>query len=71
MPRKRLQNPKKHLAVDPITAAELLEVSPSSVYRWLQQGRLPGYRVGVSWRIRVKDVADVLEIREEEVLAML
>lgn len=71
MPRKRFQNPKRWLVVDAITAAELLGVSPSTMHRWLQEGQFPGYRVGVYWRVRVKDIADALGLTQKEVLDML
>jgi excisionase family DNA binding protein len=30
--------------------AEYLRVHPSTIYRLLRQGRLPGFRVGSDWR---------------------
>lgn len=35
----------------PDEAAELLGLPRSEVLRWLENGRLPGLRVGKSWRI--------------------
>lgn len=35
--------------------ASELNVSPMSVYRWLNEGTLPGYKFGRSWRIEVDD----------------
>jgi excisionase family DNA binding protein len=32
--------------------AEYLRVHPTTVYRLLRQGRLPGFRVGGNWRFR-------------------
>ncbi|HJU29670.1 MAG TPA: helix-turn-helix domain-containing protein [Candidatus Binataceae bacterium] len=32
--------------------AEYLRVHPTTIYRLLRQGRLPGFRVGDNWRFR-------------------
>lgn len=32
--------------------AEYLRVHPTTIYRLLRQGRLPGFRVGGNWRFR-------------------
>jgi excisionase family DNA binding protein len=41
------------LAVKISTAARMVEVSPSTIAAWLRAGRLPGRKVGRSWRVRV------------------
>ncbi|MCC7352109.1 MAG: helix-turn-helix domain-containing protein [Anaerolineae bacterium] len=42
-------------------AAEMLEVSPSTVWRWIEAGRLPAQRVGPkNIRIRKEDLAAVI-----------
>jgi excisionase family DNA binding protein len=71
MARKRLANSRRLLVVDPGVAAELLGISPSTMYRWLQNGEFPGMRVGVYWRIRVKDIADAVGLTQAEILDML
>ncbi len=71
MPRKRFRNPKRWLVVDVIDAADLLGISPATMYRWLQEGQFPGYRVGVYWRVRIRDIADTLGLTQTEVLGML
>lgn len=51
-------------------AAELLDVSPSTVWRWIQAGKLPAYRVGGrALRIRKPDLECVrVEVKPREVL---
>lgn len=44
-------------------AAELLRLCPSTIYRLLRRGLLPGHRFGVSWRLN-KD--ELLEWRRED-----
>ena len=41
---------KELLGVDDVS--EYLGVGPVTVYRWCREGRLPGLKVGKSWRIR-------------------
>jgi excisionase family DNA binding protein len=42
-------------------AAARLQVSPSTIWRWIAQGRLPAYRVGPKTiRIRTQDLAAVI-----------
>jgi excisionase family DNA binding protein len=47
------------LTIPLVTAEEVaavLKVSPKSVYRWAQQGRLPAFREGRLIRFRESDV---------------
>jgi len=36
--------------------ADYLQVHPSTVYRLLKRGSLPGFRVGSDWRFRKEDM---------------
>ena len=49
------------LAVKIPTAAKLIETSPSTVAAWLREGRLPGIKVGRSWRVRVSDLKALVD----------
>lgn len=42
--------------------AELLRVTPSTVIRWVESGKLPGIRAGAGahWRFRRADVEQLL-----------
>jgi len=42
-------------------AARYLKVCRKTLYRWLQTGRLKGYRVGRQWRLRKVDLDQWLE----------
>ncbi|MHB8131633.1 MAG: helix-turn-helix domain-containing protein, partial [Mobilitalea sp.] len=37
--------------------AEFLRTTPTTIYRWLRSGKLPGVKLGKEWRIR-KEVLD-------------
>ena len=50
------------LCVDEV--ASYLGVGPITVYRWCRQGRLPGLKVGKSWRIRRGALDDFLRRSE-------
>lgn len=41
--------------------ADLLKVSYLTVFRWIQAGKLPAYKVGKRYRIEVKDLNNFLE----------
>lgn len=52
-------------------AADVLEVSPATVWRWIEAERLPAYRVGPRRiRIRKQDVERVIGPARREVMAM-
>lgn len=42
-------------------AAELLRVHKLTIYRWIQMGKLPAFKVGAQYRIRRKDLEQVLK----------
>ncbi len=41
-------------------AADTLACEPSSIRKWLSQGRLPRVKVGRLTRLRARDIADVV-----------
>lgn len=47
-------------------AAELLQASEETVRDWLRRGRIPGRRVGRSWRISEEALLDWLGANGEE-----
>ena len=50
------------LSVDDV--AGYLEVSKATIYHWCRQGRLPGLKIGKSWRIRRAALEDFLSHSE-------
>ena len=36
--------------------AELLRVDEKTIYRLVQQGKLPGFKVAGSWRFQIQDI---------------
>ncbi|HJU29514.1 MAG TPA: helix-turn-helix domain-containing protein, partial [Candidatus Binataceae bacterium] len=45
-----VSQPEDFFTIDEL--AEYLRVHPTTIYRLLRQGRLPGFRVGGNWRFR-------------------
>lgn len=45
-------------------AAQLLQLDPSRVYRLIRQGRLPGYRIGRTVRIRTAALKAFMQAQE-------
>jgi excisionase family DNA binding protein len=41
----------------PRAVAELADVSPRTVVRWIHEGKLKGVKVGRVWRVRARDWA--------------
>jgi excisionase family DNA binding protein len=49
------------LAVRVETAAKMFDTSPTTIALWLRTGRLSGFKVGRSWRVRVSDLQALLD----------
>jgi len=45
----------------PEEVADLLGFKTRTIKEWLRSGKLPGIKVGVTWRVRQKDLAEFLE----------
>lgn len=41
--------------------AKLLGVSRPTVYTWLRDGVIPGYKIGAAWRILRDELRDTIE----------
>lgn len=41
--------------------AKYLKVTPTTIYRMLEDGRLTGFKIGASWRIRESDITAYIE----------
>ncbi len=45
--------------------ADRLKVTYRTVYRWVQENRLPAYQIGAgSWRVRKEDLEEFLQDRK-------
>jgi len=47
--------------------AEKLQVNTETVYRWLRDGKLTGYRANRLWRVSEQDLEAFLKQRQEPV----
>lgn len=60
MPRKKVEKPSKEVVGQELlsldAAAEALQVSRSTLTRWLSEGRVKGFKVGRQWRFRRTDL---------------
>ena len=45
--------------------AKFLAVSPETVARWCQSGRLPGFKIGGQWRVRLSDLQKLIKLKVE------
>lgn len=45
-------------------AARILGVTPSTLRRWIREGRIESRRVGKKWRVRRSDLGKVVQVRE-------
>ncbi len=48
-------------AVDRKTAAKILDVSDKTIERMIDRGQIPGFRVGVQWRIMIRDLENYIQ----------
>jgi excisionase family DNA binding protein len=47
--------------------ADYLKLTERTLYRLTQEGRLPGFKVGNSWRFRLRDIEAWIEAQKAEV----
>jgi excisionase family DNA binding protein len=63
---QRMSTPAQERYFTVAEAARLFQVSPSTVWRWIDERRLPAYRVGRrSIRIRQEDLAMIVQPAKE------
>jgi len=48
---EQMENPKAVLTIGEV--AEMLRVHPTTVYRLLKRGDIPGFKIGGNWRVSV------------------
>ncbi len=49
------------LVMTPAEVAQVLRMNPEVVTRLIREGKLPGFRVGGTWRVRRGDVQAVMK----------
>jgi excisionase family DNA binding protein len=42
-------------------AAELLQLEPQTIRDYLQNGKIPGHKVGIQWRVLESDLRERIE----------
>ena len=67
-PRKDVKEKEDMVSLD--QAAETLGVSRSTLYRWQNQGRIRGFKVGRQWRFRRSDLQKFPEMRHPSAAAV-
>ena len=50
--------------------AEFLQLNQTTIYAWAQQGMLPGYKLGRTWRFRPSEIEAWLEKRRNAEVAV-
>jgi excisionase family DNA binding protein len=48
--------------------ADYLQLNQTTIYAWAQQGILPGYKLGRTWRFRPSEIEAWLEERRNSVV---
>ncbi len=46
--------------------AEFLQIAEKTIYRMAADGKIPGFKVGGSWRFRRKEIENWLESRRND-----
>lgn len=41
--------------------ANYLQISEITTYKWVNEGKIPGFKLGRHWRVKKEDLADVIE----------
>jgi len=47
--------------------SEYLRIPQSTVYKLVQEGKIPGFKVGRHWRFRKTVVQDWIKVKENEI----
>jgi len=47
--------------------ADYLKLTERTLYRLVQEGKIPGFKVGSSWRFKRADIEDWIELQKEQV----
>ena len=69
MPRLKPERPQRQAFIDYMTAADLMGVQPGVLLRWLREGEFPGERLRVMWHIALRDIANELGAKPDELEA--
>jgi excisionase family DNA binding protein len=40
--------------------AEMLKITPATVYAWCRAGKLPAFKIGQQWRIRARALEEMM-----------
>ncbi len=46
--------------------AEYLQVKERTIYNWVQQGKIPSFKIGNGWRFKREDIDIWIEERKRE-----
>lgn len=46
--------------------AEYLQIKDRTIYQWVQQGKIPGFKLGNVWRFRREDIDLWIEERKRD-----
>lgn len=41
--------------------ANYLQISEITTYKWVNEGKIPGFKLGRHWRVKKEDLTDVIE----------
>lgn len=41
--------------------ASYLQISEITTYKWVNEGKIPAFKIGRHWRVKKEDLADVIE----------
>lgn len=48
--------------------AEYLKLNEKTTYRFVAEGKIPGFKVGGAWRFRMSEIERWIELQEKTVL---
>ena len=46
--------------------AEYLDVHPMTIYKYVQEGKIPAFKIGASWRIRRESIKKWMQENEDK-----
>ena len=53
--------PKKNTIYDATKLAKFFGVTKKTIWSWCKRGKLPGFKIGKEWKVRVADLQKMID----------
>lgn len=60
-----MAKPKQVMTIKDV--ADYLDVHPITIYKYVNEGKIPAFKIGTSWRIRKDSIQKWMEENEQQI----